>query len=309
MLTVAAKALDLSRVKQSIETEGYFALERALEPTFVGAMLTESGELAAAANVNDVHAVRFGDQAYLTHCLAKSRSAYQFVTSDLVLDICKHILGDEFYLHAKRIYTTSYGHHMQWHSDNKKGAVKLHFAGLIFIVYLCDVIDGEFQYLRGSHNWSGARESNDYTDAYVEEKHRQDIISFRLPKGSLLIYDIYGVHRAKPIVTPGWTRKSLFFGISSEFRDGEKILVNTEFLDNLDDRRRRYLRLGQRASFETFPSSDVMTLTLKDAAALQAQILRLAPSLLARRLVRVVPESWRWMAGLMRGRGLPAHED
>ena len=39
----------------------------------------------------------------------------------------------------------------------------IHTKGLIFIVYLSDVQDGEFQYIEGSHAWSEDDDHSDYS--------------------------------------------------------------------------------------------------------------------------------------------------
>ena len=41
---------------------------------------------------------------------------------------------------------------MKWHVDNKNERKILDYKGIIFIIYLCDVNEGEFQYIEGSHN-------------------------------------------------------------------------------------------------------------------------------------------------------------
>ncbi len=47
---------------------------------------------------------------------------------------------------------------------------------------MADVDDGEFQYVRASHNWSGERAYSDYSDEEIEENHGKDIVSFKAPR-------------------------------------------------------------------------------------------------------------------------------
>ena len=67
-----------------------------------------------------------------------------------------------------------------------------------FLVYLSDVQDGEFQYIEGSHTWSGDNDHNEYTNDTIEEKYKDKIISFKKNAGGIIISNIYGIHRAKP---------------------------------------------------------------------------------------------------------------
>ena len=58
----------------------------------------------------------------------------------------------------------------------------------------------------------------------------KSIVSFKMPKGSIVIFDNKTIHRAKPYFDFFWRRKSLFFQIDNEVEDGEKILIKTEFI-------------------------------------------------------------------------------
>ena len=42
-----------------------------------------------------------------------------------------------------------------------------------------------------------------------------------------------GIHRAKPFNNKNYVRKSLYFEVNALENNGEKILVNTKFLNNL----------------------------------------------------------------------------
>ena len=66
-------------------------------------------------------------------------------------------MGNSFRLTALRYYETYGKHHMQWHTDNKTDKEFSKFPGLIFICYLSDVNDGQFQYIKRSHLWSSKK--------------------------------------------------------------------------------------------------------------------------------------------------------
>src|SRR5690606_30686500 len=129
-----------------------------------------------------------------------------------------------------RYYETYGRHHMQWHTDNKTDRSFSHIPGLIFIAYVEDVEDGEFQYVRGSQNWSGDSAYSDYSDAFIQENYAHEVRSFKAPKGTIVIYDIYGIHRGKPVSDRKFVRKRLFFQVDSKIDSAEPILLNTSFL-------------------------------------------------------------------------------
>ena len=85
-------------------------------------------------------------------------------------------MGNEFRLKALRYYENFGGQIMQWHTDNrfydenKKGEAHTKTPGIIFLAYLSDVDDGEFQYVKGSHLWSVKNQYNDYSKDYIEKK-------------------------------------------------------------------------------------------------------------------------------------------
>src|SRR6185437_12743132 len=147
----------------------------------------------------------------------------------------------------------------------------------IFIVYISDVEDGEFQYIRGSHAWSGEKAYNDYSDAFVEDKLQDKILSFKGRAGTLVVYDTYGIHRAKPVPKAGFVRKSLFWQIDREIAKGEPLLLNPEFLESPDERTLRYLGFGLPSPYQRFPETGIRTIAVEqmpsqDRAYLEAEL-------------------------------------
>jgi hypothetical protein len=151
---------------------------------------------------------------------------------------------------------------MQWHTDNKTDRGFAHIPGIIFLVYLGQVDDGEFQYVRGSQKWSGQTAYSDYTDAYINSRHRADVVGFKGPRGALLIYDTYGIHRAKPVMTKNFLRRSLFFQVDSKIDSAEPILLNPAFVETLDEKRKTYLGFGLPADYQIYPQTSMDSLPI-----------------------------------------------
>ena len=86
-----------------------------------------------------------------------------------------------------RNYENFGGQVMQWHTDNrfydkeKKGETHTTSPGLIFLAYISDVEDGEFQYIRGSHVWSGEYKHHDFTQEYIQNNYKEDVVGFKKP--------------------------------------------------------------------------------------------------------------------------------
>ena len=157
---------------------------------------------------------------------------------------------------------------MQWHTDNKTDRAFAHIPGIIFIVYLSDVEDGQFQYIEGSHLWSGEKAYSNYSDEFIEENHREKIKDFKFPRGSLIIYNTYGVHRAKPVFKKEFARKSVFFQVDSEINDSEPVILNTKFVTTLSDNLQMFLGFGQPSNYEIYPKTSINSLPLNKSLVL-----------------------------------------
>jgi hypothetical protein len=245
-----------------VRTDGVFSMQGALTREFLAAIENDVAQSGFGLNVNNVHGVHFGRQYYVSHMLAVSQSFYGFCTHPKVLEVCSHVLGDTFRLKAQRYYETYGGHVMRWHTDNKTDGGFAQIPGLIFIAYVSDVEDGEFQYIRGSHAWSGAKAYNEYDSDWIEEEHRGRILGFKGARGTIVIYDTYGIHRAKPVSRSAFARKSLFFQVDGNVDDGEPILLKTEFVNRIDDRLKQYLGFGKPSEYSSFPATKLAHLPL-----------------------------------------------
>ena len=253
-------SVDPDAVAAALAADGVFSVENALTPEAIAAIAQDVDRNRAGFNLNQVTGVYYFHQFYLCHMLAVSRTFTEMVTHPKVFEIIERIIGPEYRLKALRYYETFGHHHMQWHTDNKTDRGFAQIPGIIFIVYISDVEDGEFQYVRGSHKWSGEKAYNDYSDAFVEENLGKDVLSFKGRAGTLVVYDTYGIHRAKPVPNADFVRKSLFWQIDREIEQAEPILINPEFLPNMDDRKLRYLGFGLPTEYRIFPQTDVASL-------------------------------------------------
>ena len=200
--------------------------------------------------------------------LAVSKTFFDYCTNSKVFDICDNYIGNQYRLKALRYYENFGGQKMEWHSDNRiyvvnKGSgINTQTQGLIFLAYITDVNDGEFQYIKGSHNWSKESEFNDYSVDYVNKKFANDIVSFKKPKGSIVIYNTHGVHRAKPSTNKNLIRKSLFFQVDKEIENSEPILIKTEYLNSFNDEIKLYLGFGKKAGMEFYPNTSLDTMPI-----------------------------------------------
>jgi len=254
--------LNLTLIKEEIESKGYFSVESFFDDKFLEQIEKDATNSKFSLNQNSLLGFFYETQYYFINLLAQSNVFYNFCTSKLVLNICKNYLGENFRLKALRYYETMSGHNMKWHTDNKIEKKKLNIPGLIFIIYISDVNVGEFQYIEGSHKSSGIDKYSEYSEQFINEKYSNLIKTFSMPKGSLIIYDSYGIHRAKPFKNSNFVRKSIFFQVDSNVENSEKIIVNTNFLKDVSDDIRMYLGFGKKSDYFVYPDTNLNRLPI-----------------------------------------------
>jgi hypothetical protein len=245
-----------SDILSSIEQKGFYFYEKALSDEFLEALEQEIEPHRFNINENKPSGVYSTGQYYFINLLLISQSFYDYLTSDVVRDICLRYFGNNFRLKALRYYETGGRFRMQWHTDNKTDRSFAEIPGLIFIFYVSDVEDGEFQYIEGSQNWTGQKSYNNFEEDYINDNHSDKIRSFKAPRGSLLIYNTYGVHRAKPSQDSLMTRKSVFFQVDKELTDSEPILLNTSLHKNQSDWVEQFLGFGLAQKYKVFPTTN-----------------------------------------------------
>ena len=265
-----------SEIAREVKDKGFFKAANALTPEFLSNIEKDVESSGLSLNNNYVSGVYFthGNQFFLTHMLAASISFYNYCTNSKVIDFCKEYFGPVFSLKALRYYENFGGQNMMWHTDNrsyeksKKNETHNTSPGIIFLAYVSDVEDGEFQYVKGSHIWSGENTHHDYTTDYLKKNYANDIIGFKGKKGDILIYNAWGVHRAKPSKNIDFVRKTLFFQVEKQTKYREPILLNSEFISEASDDLKMYLGFGKKATNKVYPSTDIYTMPLNKKVSL-----------------------------------------
>lgn len=250
----------INEILREINDNGFYAIDSALTDDFIKLINKEVGNLEFSFNKNIAPSVIWKNQRYLTHHLCRSKAIFDFMTSNFVMSILIGYFKDKFRITDQRVYVTGRSEKMQWHVDNKLDtSEQTNYPGLIFIVYLSDVLDGYFQLIKNSHQWS--RKSHaDFSNSYIEKNHKHEIIDFKYPKGSIIIYLTELIHRAKQIKKLKFERCSLFFQVERKELGGEPILVNTSFLNDLTDEKMYYLGFGAESQYEIFPNTSINTI-------------------------------------------------
>ena len=265
MFTKKFKSIKVEKIVSEINKNGYFSCEGALTKTFIEGIKSDIERNRLSLNNNKPGGTSLRSQYYNTFMLTFSKNFYDFCTQKKFLKVLENfICKDKFRLHALRYYETSGTHKMQWHTDTKDDKGFLKTKGLIFICYISDVFDGEFQYIRESHKISYETKKNDFSDDQIEKLFGKDnIVSFKGKSGFLVIYNMAGVHRAKPALDKKFLRKSLFFSVDDN-DDTEPIYVKTSFLSDLDPQLHYYLGLGRKSELTEYPKSSINDLTTRD---------------------------------------------
>jgi len=129
------------------------------------------------------------------------------------------------------------------------------------------------EYVRDSQTWSGEKSYSDYSDQYIDQNFAKNIMDFPGPRGTLLIYNTYGIHRAKPVMRPDFVRKSLLIQVDAILDESEPLLINPEYITNPDQRLLRYLGFGLPCGWKVYPQTDLTTLPLARRIALARQMI------------------------------------
>lgn len=247
--------INITKILEDVRNKGYSTVESFLNKDSVKIILNDTTKNKFKINENSSTGVFYETQYYFMNLLAESQKCYDFITSKFVINLCDQYLGNKYRLHASRYYETMSGHNMKWHVDNKRGIELIDMKGLIFIVYLCDVDEGEFQYIEGSHKFDN--DTPDIQDDLINNKYKHLIRSLKMPIGSLIIYDARGIHRAKIFNNKNFVRKSLYFQVDAIDEIAEKILVNTKFLKNITPDIEKILGFGKKYEDSTYPKTNL----------------------------------------------------
>ena len=105
--------------------------------------------------------------------------------------------------------------------------------------------------------------AQNYSDQFISENYNNDILSFKGGKGDIIIYDTYGIHRAKKVINSNFVRKSLFFQIDTNLNSAEPSLVNPSFFDKLNQKQSQFFGFGLKNESDTYPITNFKTLPFK----------------------------------------------
>ena len=262
---------------------GYYVCRNALKPEVLKQMMEEIPSHDFLINNNHLGFVKAYNSNYLGHTLAVSRQCYNIVTSDKLRTLCRSFFDGPFKISNQRIYQTHTASHLPWHTDNNLQSGnqyngKHSMRGLMFMVYLSDVTDtNPFQLIPYSQQWSHENDDQFFQDKFIDQHYKDDIVTVRAPKGTLIICTTNTVHRAQPFDNHSFNRLTLLFQvdeISAEHDGhGEGLLINPAFIQDRDPEILDYLGFGVRADYPAFPETSVATMKIRDIVYLQRTIL------------------------------------
>ena len=213
--------------------------------------------------------VKQGCQRYLADTLSYGKEIIDVYTNPTLIEIAEKYAEDLVHLSNYRIYSTypSEDFKMWWHLDNKIDTYdfeKKTFIqqvvpddkGLMFLMYLTDVVDGGVQLVKGSHKWSRKHDQESFD--HMEDEFMDDIVTFNnCPKGTFVVYDYATIHRAKPY-SGGQIRTSMFGQLSpSRMPAGEPILLNVRDICELSKKQEQVLNFGKNPTTLNWPIGDI----------------------------------------------------
>ena len=244
------EAMSAADIVNTIREDGIFACERAITGEAIDAIFEEIGGLDFRINNNGISPVVHNTQTFLNQFLAVSRTAFSLVTHDRIVSILEEAFGPTFRIVGKRIYETRHGNYMSFHSDVGSPCTdtrQLDGLGLIF--YMTDVEEGPFEVVENSQEWGASHLGSREEDERLLES--QKIRTFKMPRGSYVIYNGRLLHRARPIETPGVARTSFHFQVNKGKAVGEPVLVNIGWLEGLSEGAQTLLGYGVPNSVPT----------------------------------------------------------
>lgn len=277
VLAKAFRRISPEEIVRELRGTGYLAIEGALADQAADSILHDVDDLEVHINRNVPPNVVHRGVTYANHVLARSKTAFDVVTDSHVTDILRQGLGEVFSMTGKRAYETRGGSYMCFHSDILKPMEEAdRLDSIVFIFYLNDVVDGEWQIVEGSHLWPQiAPPSRAYDDELLARKD-VTVSGFKMPKGSLLVYNGRLLHRAKPYAGGDWARRSFFFQVNRGHKKGEPILIETGFIGpDLSEDAKMLLGFGRPPRVPAFPETSAIHLP-QDARALEDAVKALA---------------------------------
>ena len=283
----------------SLRQNAYAIVEGAVNDLKRDLIFTETSSQKVRVNPNSLGSVFHGATQFFTNIIANSKIVHDIILSPLVLDICREYLGGNYQLVNNRIQTTRGKMAMPWHTDNNlldngKLIGRHSMPGLQFVLYLTDVSASPFQLIKDSHKWSINHKKQYLTDEDIKELDLE-VIELRPKPGSLLILNTHLFHRAAPLSDSENVRSILLFQvdrISPEYPEhGEKLLLNSEFLADVNPEITKFLGFGRKRSNPPFPESSLATLGPSKITSLQLTLLKASPKVIAKNILKkIIPQ-------------------
>ena len=240
------ETLDKDKIISEINKNTFYSKEKVLTEETIKNIHKELNLWSPNFNTNEINPTRTFNGWYHSMAMARSKTVFDIISSDIILNVCRNYIGKNFRLKAHRVYSIYSGAKMPWHSDNKVGGKKHKYNGLIFIFYLKDVVKGQFQAIKDSEKFSKIFDTPKIDEKIIENKYNDMIVDFKMPAGSMIVYNDKTIHRAKPYFDPFWYRTSLFIQIDENMDNSEKIILNPSFLKNLDEEKKMYFGFGKK---------------------------------------------------------------
>ncbi len=253
-----------TEIAEALRTTGYVAVEGALDPAVADAILADVDDLRFEINRNAPPNVMVGAQTYANHIFARSRAAFDLVVSERVLGILGAGLGDSFRIVGKRVYETGADHYMPFHSDVGKPCTDARrLDAIVFIFYLNDVFQGEWEIVENSHLWGERTVGSRADDAALLARSDVKVRGLQMPKGSVVIYNGRLLHRARRFKDKAYRRRSFFFQTNRDAKGGEPMLVDASFIQpDLAPEARMLLGFGSPSIVPSYPASSPQTLPI-----------------------------------------------
>jgi ectoine hydroxylase-related dioxygenase (phytanoyl-CoA dioxygenase family) len=253
-----------SQIVEELRERGYMAFERALDAGVADAILADVDDLKFEINRNVPPNVVIGGQTYANHVFARSRSAFEVVVHERVTGVLREGLGDGFRMVGKRVYETRADHYMQFHSDTAvQPGDPRRLDAVVFIFYLNDVAQGEWEIVEGSHLWGETTVGSRANDEALLARPDVTVRRFAMPKGSLIVYNGRVLHRARRFKDPGFARRSFFFQVNRQPKSSEPMLIDAGFIrPDLSEDARMLLGFGKPAVIPPYPASSPQSLPL-----------------------------------------------
>ena len=299
-MTNTIKSKDTEIFVNSLRNNAYVIIEDAVSDSYIKSIYAETLSPEVRVNPNALGSAFHGATQFYTNIIANSKVAHDIIVSPLVLDICNAYFGSSFELVNNRIQTTRGIISMPWHTDNNlldKGKLvgRHDMPGLQFVLYLTDVTASPFQLIKNSHTWSLKYESQYLSDEDIQNLNHE-VVELTPKPGSLMILNTHLFHRAAPLSESKNVRSILLFQVDKLSPDypehGERLLINTEFLTEVNASVSSFLGFGRKRSNPPFPESSIDSLGLSKLFALQLNLLRAFPKVLLKRILKKIIPSY-----------------